>query len=338
MTIPLKKPHLLSITIICTSLLLSPHTTYATVADGVFAYEKGNYQQARQEWLPYAALKNPNALYNLGQLSRMGRGTPQDFIKAKDYYLRAAEQGHVGAQRNLGTLYYFGRIDTVNHTKAFNWLSKAAASGDIRSQLMTGTMHFNGEATEKNNILAYAWISLSSQSGLTPAMDALDQLTLVMTPAQITQAKNLAPTLVSRHLSPDDVGLMVPQQDSDSSPAPNLNAPNLNAPNLNTDIAEDKTKNNPAAVPAPYATADNFRVQLASFSTKDAAQKALNILQGKLPDLLKGHQGHIEYADLGKKGIFYRLQLSPFTTRNTANALCRKLQDNNQNCYVVTSP
>ncbi len=324
MTMPSIKSHLLSIAIIGAGLLFVPQTTYATVADGVYAYEKGDYQQARAEWLPYAALGNPNALYNLGQLSRMGRGTEQDFIKAEAYYLRAAEKGHVGAQRNLGTLYYFGRINAVDHTRAFNWLIKAATSGDIKSQLMTGTMYFNGEATQKDNIRAYAWIFLSSRSGLSRAADALNKLTKIMTPQEILQAKNLAPTLISRQLSPDDVGLMVRQQESDTSP------------DLHNITPEPPTSI--VAAPAPKGDADNYRVQLASFSAENTAQKALKILQDKFPKLLDGHQGNIEYVDLGKKGVFYRLQLSPFNRKSDAQDYCRKLQQNNQNCYVVKSP
>ena len=328
MTIPAIKPHLLSIAIIGTGLLLVPQTTYATVADGVYAYEKGNYQQARAEWLPYAALGNPNALYNLGQLSRMGRGTKQDFLKAEAYYLRAAEKSHVAAQRNLGTLYYFGRINAVDHAKAFQWLIKAATSGDIKSQLMTGTMYFNGEATQKDNIRAYAWIFLSSQSGLTRAINALDKLTAVMTPEEILQAKKLAPTLISNQLSPDDVGLMVQQQESDNTASTDLK----NIP------PKPPVSTVPAAAAAPNGLADNYRVQIASFSTETTAQKALKILQDKFPKLWEGRQGNIEYVDLGKKGVFYRLQLSPFNRKSDAQEYCRKLQENNQNCYVVKSP
>jgi len=328
MTISPIKPHLLSIAIISAGLLLPPQPTYATVANGVYAYEKGNYQQARAEWLPYAALGNPNALYNLGQLSRMGRGTEQDFVKAEAYYLRAAEKGHVGAQRNLGTLYYFGRINAVDHAKAFNWLTKAATSGDIKSQLMTGTMYFNGEATEKDNIRAYAWIFLSSQSGLTRAINALDKLTAIMTPKEIMQAKDLAPSLISNQLSPDDVGLMVQQQEADK---PASSSPkNIIAETMAPPISETP--------PVGHSAADNYRVQIASFSTETTAQKALKILQDKFPKLWDGRQGNIEYVDLGKKGVFYRLQLSPFNRKSDAQEYCRKLQENNQDCYVIKSP
>jgi len=318
----------LSIITISAGLTFSTQWAYATVADGVYAYEKGNYQQARTEWLPYAALGNPNALYNLGQLSRMGRGVGKNYIKAEEYYLRAAEKGHVGAQRNLGTLYYFGRTGQVDHKKAFNWLLKAAINGDAKSQLMAGTMYFNGESGEKNNLQAYAWITLAAKSGLKNAAAALEKLNAVMTADQISQAEKLVPGMISRRLSPDDVGLMVNQRDAAAQSVPLLNTPKPEK--IEPEVPE-------VAAAAPDA-ADNFRIQLGSFRTEDAAQETLTDLEGKLSHLLEGHRGTVEFADLGKKGIYYRLQLRPFGTRSKASDLCSLLKENGQNCYVIKVP
>ncbi|MCF8474180.1 MAG: SPOR domain-containing protein [Emcibacter sp.] len=320
--------------------LYSP--AHATVADGVFAYEQGDYQKAREEWLPYAALGNANALYNLGQLYRMGRGVEENYIKAEEYYQRAAEQGHIGAQRNLGTLYYFGRTGKVDHEKALKWLTKAAVNGDARSQLMAGTMYFNGEAGEIDAVKAYAWITLAAQAGLRNADDALTKLNNNMTKKQLEQARILAPNLMMRQISPDDVGLMVNQQESITT----------DIPPLNQDIAEDDEKNAvsdpvpsiqeaPKTEPSDHSVTeipDNFRIQLASFRTEKSAAQAFQKLMNKLSNLLKGKESAIEYADLGEKGIFWRLQLKSFDTKNQAEAFCGELKENGQDCYVVKAP
>ncbi|HEC01015.1 MAG TPA: hypothetical protein ENI91_04930 [Sphingomonadales bacterium] len=326
MTYPALKKSLWFMVILWSSLSLTSLPAKATVADGVYAYEKGDYQKARMEWLPYAALGNPNALYNLGQLSRMGRGVEKDYTKAREYYLRAAEKGHVGAQRNLGTLYYFGRLGEVDYAKAHKWLLKAAKNGDARSQLMTGTMYYNGEAVEKDPLKAYAWISLSAQSGLGNAKTSLDKLNGAMTPEDIEKAKKLIPAMISRQLSPDDVGLMVKQPDSTAPKMAEITPP----------PAPSKT----AETPAPEQTAgitadDNYRIQLGSFRAEDLAQKTLDNLQEKFADIIGNHQGTIEFADLGEKGIYYRLQLSPFQDRASANALCAQLTQAGQGCYVL---
>ncbi|PCI33827.1 MAG: hypothetical protein COB54_02170 [Alphaproteobacteria bacterium] len=348
MTTPLRRNRFLPLFLTCGSLLLFPHTSAATVADGVYAYEKGNYPQARLEWLPYAALGNPNALYNLGQLHRMGRGVETDFVKAQSYYQRAAEKGHVGAQRNLGTLYYFGRIGETDPAQALIWLTKAAINGDARSQLMVGTMYFNGETGQKDTIQAYGWIMLAAQSGLRNAARALEKLDDTMTPDQISKARKLAPDMISRQLSPDDVGLMVKQQDGTTPNVPELNTPKIpKTEETRSEVTPPIVQDSPKTLSPPHSSItasnddnsrDNFRVQLGSFRSDTAAQKALTMLEGLLSDVITDHQGKIEHADLGDKGIFYRLQLSPFETRSEARGLCQQLKDKGQNCYVVKAP
>lgn len=311
---------------------LSPaiETASATVADGVYAYEKGNYSKARSEWLPYAALGNPNALYNLGQLYRMGRGVDRDYLKAREYYLRAAEKGHVGAQRNLGTLYYFGRVGKVDHKQALDWLTKAAVNGDARSQLMVGIIHFNGETGKKNNIQAYAWITLAAKGGLRKAKATLTKLNDVMTPRQIAAARKLAPTLISRQLTPDDVGLMIKQpQEAANMPKP----PELNP--TTPPVTETKAE----AVKTPALTAaDNYRVQLGSYRTENSARQGFKVLPKKLADIIGNRKQHIESADLGPRGVFYRLQIGPFESRVEAGKFCARLKENGQNCYSVKTP
>jgi len=336
---------LLSLMVLCGGLFfLSPFCANATVADGVYAYERGNYEQARKEWLPYAALGNPNALYNLGQLYRMGRGVEVDFARAEEYYLRAAEKGHIGAQRNIGTLYYFGRLGETDHAKAYHWLSRAAVNGDARSQLMVGTMHYNGETVAKDNIEAYAWIFLAAESGLGNARSTLTKLDGVMTSDAIAKARERAPGLITRHLSPDDVGLMVNHQDSAEAVAPELNTPEVASA-----IAVDQSKqpvltphtsptesDEPAALPPGD---DNFRVQLGSYRKESAAKSAFTMLKNRLPGVIGAKQQKVEFADLGPdKGIFYRLQLGPFDSRAAAQAFCVRLKEYGQGCYVVKSP
>ena len=347
MTTPLRRNRFLPLILTCGSLLLFPHTSLATVADGVYAYEKGNYPQARLEWLPYAALGNPNALYNLGQLHRMGRGVETDYVKAQSYYQRAAEKGHVGAQRNLGTLYYFGRIGKADPAQAYTWLTKAAINGDARSQLMVGTMYFNGETVQKDTIQAYAWIMLAAQSGLRNAAQTLKKLDDTMTSEQVSKAKKLAPDMISRQLSPDDVGLMIKQQDGIVPDIPKLITQDTTETKETTpeDVIQTVQESPEIVTPSPSVTTANkgrtgdiFRVQLGSFRSDTAAQKALTLLEGRLSDVIADHQGKIEYADLGEKGIFYRLQLSPFETKSEARALCQQLKDYGQNCFVVKTP
>jgi hypothetical protein len=77
-------------------------------------------------------------------------------------------------------------------------------------------------------------------------------------------------------------------------------------------------------------------VQLLSVKTKArAAQEA-----GRLTSRYKPVLGSLKVvpvrADLGDRGVFYRLRAGPLDSRAAAASLCRKLSARNQGCLVVT--
>jgi hypothetical protein len=71
---------------------------------GIAAYKSGNYPLAMSLWRPLAVAGNPQAQNNVGVLYEKGQGVPIDLDAARQWYQRAARQGHVGAQKNLADL------------------------------------------------------------------------------------------------------------------------------------------------------------------------------------------------------------------------------------------
>ncbi|WP_206442816.1 tetratricopeptide repeat protein [Aliarcobacter cryaerophilus] len=59
-----------------------------------------------------------------------GRGVKQDYIKAKELYEKAANQGNTKAQFNLGGMYYDGHGVRQNKKIAKEWFGKACDGGD----------------------------------------------------------------------------------------------------------------------------------------------------------------------------------------------------------------
>ncbi|WP_321389271.1 SPOR domain-containing protein [Emcibacter sp.] len=317
----------------------------ATVSDGVRAYEAGNYEQAREEWLPYAALGNPNALYNLGQLYRMGRGVRQDFKKAEEYYLRAAEKGHVGAQRNLGTLYYFGRLGTIDMEQAYKWLYRAASNGDARSQYIVGTMYYNGQHVAQNKTDAYAWIHLSAQQGIRDAMAAQDKLKTYLDSDTVQAALARAPGLVGSYRASDDRDLMVDSQNGEATEETTpLDLPDEGRAATPVTVSEElpatskQTPSLPETTTPDISAPDNYRVQVGSFRSSDEADTALSRLKQKHAGLIDSYEAVVQVVDIKNKGIFYRLQLRPFADREAANLLCDRIKDNGGNCYSLKTP
>lgn len=78
-----------------------------------------------------------------------------------------------------------------------------------------------------------------------------------------------------------------------------------------------------------------FRVQLAAYRTSEAAARSWRAIQGRHKDLLGRLNPIIQKADLGKKGLYFRLQAGPLASRAEASALCAKLKKRKVGCLVV---
>lgn len=91
----------------------------------------------------------------------------------------------------------------------------------------------------------------------------------------------------------------------------------------------------PAATqPAPIG-AGTFMVQLAAVSTAEQAQAAWSRLRGNNGDLLAGLSPSYARADLGTKGVVYRLRAGPVQGETRARALCAQLAGRKVDCMVV---
>jgi GAF domain-containing protein len=69
-----------------------------------------------------------------------GEDVPQDYSMAVRWYLRAAEQGHVGAQDSLGSYFWMGRGVPKDVTKAYFWSVLARDEGKDTSRQRAAMM------------------------------------------------------------------------------------------------------------------------------------------------------------------------------------------------------
>ena len=101
-------------------------------------------------------------------------------------------------------------------------------------------------------------------------------------------------------------------------------------------VAEVKAalaKSTPPAPAKQAASSGGYVVQLAAFRDEDAARSAFRKLQGKHASLLGGLSADIQRADLGDKGIYYRLRAG-YMGKTDAAELCAKLKAQGQGCLV----
>jgi cell division septation protein DedD len=83
---------------------------------------------------------------------------------------------------------------------------------------------------------------------------------------------------------------------------------------------------------ASAAGAGGYVVQLAAFRDEASARESFRKLQGKYPSLA-GLGADIQRADLGDKGIYYRLRAG-YLSKPEAQTLCAELEGKGQACFV----
>lgn len=152
------------------ALSISP--ALADVKAGVDAWSAGNYDAAVKEWKPLAAAGDPDALFNLAQAYKLGRGVPESLAKAEELYGKAAAKGHVPASDTYGLLLF----QKGEHARAMPYIEASAARGDARAQYILGLALFNGDGVPKDWVRAYALVSLAQQAGLPQAAGGLAQM------------------------------------------------------------------------------------------------------------------------------------------------------------------
>ncbi|MFQ5763513.1 MAG: tetratricopeptide repeat protein [Rhodospirillales bacterium] len=99
-------------------------------ADGLAAYDGGDYRAAARHWKKAAAAGNVDAMTSLAGLYMAAQGVALNVETAARWYRMAAERGDVAAQVNLGDLLSEGSGLPHDRIQAFMWLGLAARQGN----------------------------------------------------------------------------------------------------------------------------------------------------------------------------------------------------------------
>jgi uncharacterized protein len=306
----------------------------ADLQSGVVKYQAGDYEGALAEWRPLAEKNDPNALFNIGQAYRLGRGVKENAAQALGFYQRAGTLGHVAAQGNAGTLLFFSNPPLQNKEQAISWWQRAAANGDPRSQYMLGILHFNGEGLPKDWPRAYALTLQSKEAGLPESSKALTQMEQFLTDSDKTAGLKLAEEYKTAQAS----GRPVISKDDNRATTSSVRT-DIPTPTRATAVqgtGESVTSNAPVELaPAPQepkvlsspakkaaragvskpALKNGWRVQLGAFSSEAAAERAWQEFSGKNAALAEAGPN---YSPTGTGS--FRLQAGNYPTRIGADA------------------
>ena len=89
------------------------------------------------------------------------------------------------------------------------------------------------------------------------------------------------------------------------------------------------------AAPAAASVASGYLIQIAAVREPERAESEWGRLQRQHPDTLRGLKLVVVRADLGDKGVFWRLRAGPFADEAAAKSRCADLAKRKVGCMVV---
>ena len=181
--------------------------------DGLAAYHRSDYAEARDIWLPLAERGDAGAQFFLGLLyfearTELGEnlaliygeqhGVLRDYAEAMKWFRKAARQGNTGGQLRLGDMYEYGWGVPQDYEKAVKWYRLAADRGDTGAQFRLGEIFESGRlVAPQDYVQAHKWYNLAAAEETDAKLrdyfaNNRDGVASKMTLAQIAEAQKLA--------------------------------------------------------------------------------------------------------------------------------------------------
>lgn len=316
----------------------------ADVKAGVDAWSAGDFTRAVVEWQGPAAEGDPDALFNLAQAYRLGRGVEIDNARARKLYEQAAALGHVKAADNYGLMLF----QEGEQQRAMPMIRAAADRGDPRAQYVLGLSHFNADFAPRDWVRAYALMTLANGAGLPQARDALAQMDKFVPQSQRQQAQVLARELeasaraqrsaevASAELTgarPAPAPAPVPVAAPAPARAPAVVSVPAPAPVAPVTVAAAAPAPAPVPAPRPAVTAaprpqGNWRVQLGAFGVAGNAERMWSQIGSHAA--LSGTR-----KTLVPSGALTRLLATGFASEAEAARACASLKRDGHACVVA---
>jgi hypothetical protein len=90
----------------------------------------------------------------------------------------------------------------------------------------------------------------------------------------------------------------------------------------------------PAKAPAPIAASSAYALQIGAYKSQAEADAAWKAYKGRHAALLADASTDVQQADLGDKGVWYRLRITGFASKDVANAMCDRLKGDGGACFL----
>jgi len=259
-----------------------------------------------------------------------GQGIDHDPEGAAFWFHRAASAGHAISQFNIGQMYHKGLAVPQDRGLALGWFHLAADVGHERSIELVAIMSAEGIEPASDDALLEA--PFGQDAGSPARLQKTKELTKEEEAARLDEDDDPFGSLLRDDKAVNPPKVVVDRREASAIPAA---APPSDATAAPQTAAVELA---PTVAQAALASAntESFRVQLAAYRTPNAAATRWQTLKTRHEDLLGALELTVTQINLGKRGVFHRLQAGPYTTRAVADNACTALRERNQACLVVS--
>jgi len=162
------------------------HVSNAADATGEYAVETARkvdaakaeelYKRALPGLQTLADADNLAAVKLLGDLYLDGKGgLTQDYAKALETYMLAADEDYAEAEAQIGYIYQNALGVPADYAKAMEWNNRAAMQGNAQGQAQIGYLYQNGLGVTQNLDEAGRWYTRAKEGGSDWAAAMLEQ-------------------------------------------------------------------------------------------------------------------------------------------------------------------
>jgi TPR repeat protein len=304
------------------------------------------------EWhLKAAAQDLPAAEHGLGVIYYQGVGVKQDYGQALEWFRRAAARGFPDSEFNIGVMYFNRQGVKRDDMEVVKWVTLAAARKFAPAEHRLGQMYENGVIFIKDLPAALHWYGLAAARGHKNAAAARARvakaLNLPDTPLPVKTARRKplpTPKMAQKPTPAAETAEKPAVQFAVTLPGQKIKRRTMPKPADMPKIADKSTfipaKTSKTPVKVAKSETPNqreWRVQFASFRTIAETDRAWQRLTRRAASAIGETPRIVARADLGDRGTYHRLQAGPFSGRDAAIALCRRIHETlpNQGCLPI---
>jgi TPR repeat protein len=188
-----------------------------------------------------------------------------------------------------------GEAGPPNPKRALPLLQAAAAANHPIAQFELGQFYETGELVPKNLTMARSLYAGAARHGMKEARERLAMLG-----------------------PPDPIAPAIPSPPAVLAPPPQIVA--LATP--------------PPAVQTRVSPGESYALQVGAYKSHADADEGSKDYKARHAALLSGYSVDVRQANLGDKGIWYRLRIAGISDPDVASALCARLKADGGDCWL----